>query len=50
MTSNDSWPKLQVQTGINNSQDPVVVLITTEGTGGLRVLLNGAPVFEGHPG
>jgi hypothetical protein len=37
----------QVQIGIHQSHDPVLVDIKTQGSGRIRVLLNGVVVYEG---
>lgn len=49
LTSDQSHGKLQVQAGIHDSQHPVLVDITTEGSGGLRVMLNGAVIYDSDP-
>jgi hypothetical protein len=49
MDSKKSLPKLQVQTQIDDNHDPVVVTITTEGSGQLLVVLNGTAILDGTP-
>ena len=48
--SDDLVPEMLVTVAIHNDQDPALVQITTEGSGRLRVMLNGLTVlFDGEP-